>query len=185
MLDTLEVADWDALPALGEETHRIAMRSKPSPELVSYLKSLPDCDDAAEAAMDWIDLSDMMSTPDVLIDADDRVLEAAEACLLLDYPMERPATRVIRAPDGRGFTRGDLMRAVLETYQAVYDTETRSQSGPTPPVEERGPAGGLLNRPESDGIYGIAMHDIEDLGVSGVCVHDVDGVVWLSLALES
>jgi len=111
-----------------------------------------------------------------LIDAGHTVLDAAEATLVLSYPLEIMATRLIRPVDGKSFTRGELVMLIDETYREVYRLEANSQSSPTPPVQERGC---LLNRPESDGTFGIWGHDLDDLGIETIDVYRINGRVWL------
>ena len=138
--------------------------------------------DGETEPFDWMDLGDVRANFSVLIGADEVVLEAAEATLALTYPLHTAATRVIRPSNGKAFTRGELLKLIEETYQEVYRLETNSQSSPTPPVLERGSP---INRPESDGIFGIWGHDLSDLGVSDIIVYRIDGRVWLDLNMES
>ena len=93
------------------------------------------------------------------------MLEAAEATLALTYPLDIAATRSIRPADGKAFTREELVRLIDETYREVYRLETDLQSSPTPPIHERGQ---LINRPRSDGIFGIWGHDLDDLGIAEI-----------------
>ena len=52
--------------------------------------------------------------------------------------------------------------------RAVENTATEQ----VPPPGEQGP---LLNRPRSDGVFGIGFHDFGDLGLESVDVYDVSG----------
>lgn len=99
--------------------------------------------------------------------------------MVLTYPLKTAATRSIRPADGKAFTRGELVKLIDETYREAYRLETNSQSSPTPPVHERVR---LINRPASDGIFGIWGHDLEDLGISKINIYRIDGSVWLDLA---
>lgn len=51
------------------------------------------------------------------------------------------------------------------------------------PEELRGAV--TLNRPASDGTFGIWGHDLDDLGVSSIEIHEVDGKIWLDPVMES
>lgn len=124
----------------------------------------------------WMDLRDVRENFATLLDADEVVLEATEATLVLSYPFDIAATRVIRPTNGKSFTRGELVLLINETYQEIYRLEDNSQSSPTPPVHERGT---YLNRPESDGAFGIWGHDLDDLGIAEIEVYRVDGRIWL------
>jgi hypothetical protein len=169
MLDELKAGDWDAMPEFGVPIATIGMTST-------------DEDEPGDEPLPWIDLRVFRARPERTIAPDEAVLAVPEATLLLDYPMETPALRIIRAGDGKAFTRYELMAAILSTYESVYDSESLTQSAPTPPPDERG---FLLNRPASDGVFGVAMHDLDDLGVSSVEVFNVAGDIRLTPVMES
>lgn len=169
MLDELKAGEWDEMPDLGEPIATIEMTSR-------------DGDAPDDDPLPWIDLSVFRSRPELVIAPDATVLEVPEAMLLLDYPMETPALLKLRAKNGKGFARSELMAAILSTYEAVYDSESLTQSTPTPEVGDRGL---LLNRPASDGIFGVCSHDLDDLGVSSVEVYNVGGDIWLTPVMES
>ena len=138
--------------------------------------------DGETEPFNWMDLRDVPGNFTRLLNPGEAVLEAAEAVLVLTYPLKKAATRSIRPADGKAFTRGELVRLIDETYREVYRVETGSQTSPTPPVHERGQ---LINRPSSDGIFGIWGHDLDDLGIGGINVYRIDGRVWLDLNMES
>jgi hypothetical protein len=138
--------------------------------------------DGQTEPFDWMDLRCMHPAFEQLIAADEVVLDAGQATLVLDYPFERPVARELHAANGRAFSRGELMKRIDETYRRTYRLETETQSAPTPDVGERGQ---LLNRPPSDGVVGILGHDYGDLGVSSIKVYQIDGVVWLMLDMVS
>jgi hypothetical protein len=138
--------------------------------------------DGETEPFDWMDLCDVPENFSRLLNAGEVVLEAPEAILALTYPLDMAAIRSIHPADGKAFTRGELVKLIDETYREVYRLETATQSSPTPPVHERT---GLINRPESDGIFGIWGHDLNDLGIGGINVYRIDGRVWLDLDMES
>jgi hypothetical protein len=143
------------------------------------IQSEPDEDAIADGETDpfnWMDLRYVQKDLSRLIDANEVVLEATEATLLLSYPLGINATRLVRPADETSFTRGELVKLIDETYREIYRLETNSQSSPTPPVQERR---GLINRPESDGTFGIWGHDLDDLGIEEIYVYRVNGHVWL------
>ena len=156
----------------GEIENSIAIQTELSEDAIA---------DGETGPFNWINLRDVPENFSRLLNASEVVLEAAEAILVLTYPLKVAATRSIRPADGKAFTRGELVRPIDETYREVYRLETNSQSSPTPPVHERGQ---LLNRPESDGIFGIWGHDLEDLGVTDIKVYRIDGQVWLDLDMD-
>ncbi len=63
----------------------------------------------------WIDLRDVPENFSVLLNAEEIVIEAAEATLILTYPMEFAAMRQIRPSNGKAFTRGELVKLIDET----------------------------------------------------------------------
>jgi hypothetical protein len=138
--------------------------------------------DGETEPFNWMDLGDVRENFSILLNADEFVLETPEATLALTYPLNMAATRVIRPENGKAFTRGELVKLIEETYQELYRLETDSQSLPTPPVHERG---SFINRPESDGIFGVWGHDLGDLGVSEIAVYRIAGRVWLDLDMVS
>jgi hypothetical protein len=143
------------------------------------IQSEPDEDAVADGEtepFDWMDLRNVRENFSRLIDAGKVAVEAVEATLILSYPLTIIATRLIRPVDGKSFTRGELVTLIDETYREVYRLEANSQSLPTPPVQERGH---LLNRPKSDGMFGIWGHDLDDLGIEKIGVYRIDGRIWL------
>lgn len=185
--DKLEILNWDKMPKFSNPMNEIEMTSQPDAEDIEDAKNNPFFDGDPSTPYDWMDLSVMAKEPERLINGDAVVLDAPSARLVLTYPIENPVVRTIHAPDGIAFKRADLMKAILETYEAIYFAETHTQSVPTPCVEERveRPDINLLNRPASDGMFGVSMHDIEDLGVSSVTAYQVQGDIWLEPSMES
>ena len=170
-----KVAEADLLFRAGDQ----------APILSILITSQPDADAVADGEtepFDWMDLRYMDDAPELLIDADEIVLEVDEATLVLDYPFETPVTRYLCAENSVGFKRGALMKFIAETYRRVYELEANSQSSPTPePIDREG----SLNRPASDGEFGIYGHDYSDLGVSSIDAYEVSGKIWLVPEMES
>ena len=139
-------------------------------------------EDGENDPFNWMDLRDVRKNFKALLDADEIVLEAGEASLALTYPLNIAATRSIRPSNGTAFTRGELVTLINETYEEVYRLEANSQSSPTPPLHERGT---LINRPQSDGTFGIWGHDLDDLGISEIGVYVIGGHVWVEPEMVS
>ena len=89
---------------------------------------------------------------------------------------------MLEAANGKAFTRAELVALIDETYREIYRLEGETQSEPTPPISERGQ---IINRPASDGTFGISVHDLDDLGISGIDVYRIDGRIWLDPVMES
>lgn len=168
------VAQEDLPEELGAEAERaIPIQSKRDDAAIA---------DGETDPFDWMDLRDVSLRFSSLLNADEAVLEASEATLVLSYPMEMAAKRLIRPSNGKAFTRGELVKLIDETYREIYRLEAGSQSSPTPPVDERV---GLVNRPRSDGSFGIWGHDLDDLGIERIGVYVIDGHVWLRPSMVS
>ena len=61
------------------------------------------------------------------------------------------------APPVSGFTRRRLAMAICDLYRDIYETEEATTKIPTANIP------GMLNRCETNGVYGIWGHSIEDL----------------------
>ncbi len=130
-------------------------------------QSLPDEDDIADGAdepFNWFDLRYVPDGLSRLIDPNEMVLIATQATLLLDYPMSVVATRQIIAENAKSFSRIELLLALnqfyLDVYQIEDDTMPKDVSEPRETMS--------MNRPKSDGAFGIAGHVLNDLGVSSI-----------------
>ena len=124
-----------------------------------FIRSELDEDALAAGETDpfgYMDLRDVQENFSWLIDADEVVLKASKSNLGLVLSSQSCSNTFDTSPDGKSFTRGELVMLIDETYREVYRLEANSQSSPTPAIEERR---GLQNRPESDGIFGIWGHD--------------------------
>lgn len=160
-------------PGVSPPSSIISISSRP------YAEAIADGD---TEPFDWMDLSDVEGAMDRLIDAGEVVLEVNEATLVLVYPFETAAIRELRAENGIAFTRGELMKRIDETYRRIYSLEEESQSSTTPEIADRGAS---LNRPRSDGEFGIWGHDYRDLGVLSIEVQRVANGVWLNPSMVS
>ena len=160
-------------PGSDETEETVSIESEPDEEALADGESDP---------FGWIDLRDLPDGLARLIDGDEIVLRVGQASLVISYPLEVMAVRSIAAANGEAFTRAELVALIHETYKEIYRLEDETQSTPTPTISERGQ---IINRPASDGTFGISMHDFEDLGISGIDVYRVDGRVWLDPVMES
>lgn len=183
----LRIATETEFEALGREADLvIPITSRADPDEAadnaSFLTELGYESDAPSDVLPWFDLKNVATGLEDLIDGEERVLPDLTAHLLLHYPLEQPCVRPIQATSPEGFSRADMLRLIAGTYLEIYRQEADSQSVPTPAPAERE---GLINRPGSDGTFGIWGHDIEDLGVEGIEVHRIGGTVWLKLHMVS
>jgi hypothetical protein len=114
---------------------------------------------------------------------DEIVIPFDRANLMIVYPLTVPATVPIQAAIPWGFTRGELVRAICEEYENVYEAEEATAATKTVPREER------LERPErnrTDGVYGIWGHDLDELVLTSLrWTRGSDGVVEIELHVEA
>ena len=67
-------------------------------------------------------------------------------------------------------------------YEEIYDEEEASAITKTLPMSERK----IMNRNQTDGIYGIWGHDLDDIAISGVEARRTkDGEIVLILGIKS
>lgn len=69
------------------------------------------------------------------------------------YPLGNPVTFEYHSDKEEGFTRVELARKICAGYAKIYEEEGEAETI----------APHLLNRAQSDGLYGIWGHDIENL----------------------
>lgn len=100
-------------------------------------------------------------------------LAEGEYKLIIDYPLERPYEQPVIVPPG-GMTRGELVDIITDAYEAIYKAEDETSNVDT---TQRG---GLLNRPRTNGKYGIWGHDLGDLDLGLIKVSD-DNVITLGV----
>ncbi len=114
---------------------------------------------------------------------DEIVIPFDRASLQIVYPLTVPATVPIHAALSWGFTRGELVRAICEEYENVYEAEEATASTKTVPREERGERPG---RNRTDGVYGIWGHDLDELVLTSLrWTRGPDGVVSIELQVEA
>jgi hypothetical protein len=130
----------------------------------------------------WISLQSPNEEIPRLIDADEIILPYSKVTLIIDYPLNKPASFEISA-QGSGFTKTQLIREISKKYHQIYQDEEESASIKTIPLEKRK---GLINRNETNGKYGVWGHDLADLDLSVVEVYkNREGKIYLTLSVES
>jgi hypothetical protein len=92
--------------------------------------------------------------------ADDAVVTSADnITIIFDYPLREEVE--FEYKNTNGFRYSDFWGAVYLGYTQIYAQE------PQPKASERLENAPLINRPETEGKYGIWGHDIEDLFLDG------------------
>ena len=114
---------------------------------------------------------------------DEIVIPFDRATLRISYPLTVPATVPIQASIPWGFTCGEIVRAICEEYENVYEAEEATAATKTVPREER------TERPErnrTDGVYGIWGHDLDELVLTSLrWTRGTDGLVEIELHVEA
>ena len=103
----------------------------------------------------------------MLLDAEVVVVPTPEIEIKFSYPMTVPKV-VVRKSD-TGFTLLDIAKIVHEEYVKIYREEDETKK------HQEAHGGGLLNRGDSDGKYGIWGHDLGDLYLEGAAIKSVSG----------
>lgn len=119
----------------------------------------------------------------VLRNPEEIVIPHEHATLVIDYPLSTPAKISISSKFPLGFTRAELIKAVCEEYENIYEAEEATASTKPIPLEERTT---LKNRNRTDGVYGIYGHDLDDLVLTAArWSRGSDGTVTIELHVES
>ena len=95
------------------------------------------------------------------------------------YPFSDTFTFDFNADKPEGFTMEHLIDCICRKYKEMYDEENAAVQVSTP--EERLACGGLLNREQTSGAFGICGHDLGDLYLEGITYSAEDNLVTLSV----
>jgi hypothetical protein len=138
--------------------------------------------DFPDGVIPWISIENPENEIEYLIDADEIVIENAEITLNIDYPLNNPAKFILKSAVN-GFTKKQLIIEISKKYHEVYVEEEKTAKTKTIPIDKRE---GVINRNETDGIYGIWGHDIGDLVLSEIEVFITEqGKIEIFLIIES
>ncbi|MEY8800197.1 hypothetical protein AB9K35_07765 [Leisingera sp. XS_AS12] len=95
----------------------------------------------------------------------------AEFSFLLDYPMNNAALVHVSGGPDEGFSAAKLLEIIREAYQGIYLSEEGED--PAPASQQFGELV-ILNRPQTQGIFGIWGHGIADLAVEQIEIYRLD-----------
>lgn len=130
----------------------------------------------------WISIEHPEKDINRLIDAEKLVTEVGEVSLYIDYPLNNPVSFIVKSPQN-GFTKKELVLEISKKYHEIYTEEEKTAKTKTVPMDQRKD---VINRNETDGIYGLWGHDIQDLDLSSIEVYKTtDGKIALVLGIES
>ncbi|MBA4318634.1 MAG: hypothetical protein C0412_09550 [Flavobacterium sp.] len=138
--------------------------------------------DFEDGVIPWISIENPENEIDKLIDSDKIVIPYSEITLIIDYPLNNPASFVLKNSSS-GFTKKQLILEISKKYYEIYKVEENTAKTKTIPVDKRE---GLINRNETDGKYGVWGHDIGDLDLSSIEVYKSEnGKIQIILGVES
>lgn len=114
---------------------------------------------------------------------DEIVIPFEQAVLVIDFPLTHPAKVAITAPLAQGFTRRELVTAICEEYENVYEAEEGTSHEKPVPLAERGEG---QSRNRTDGVYGIWGHDLTDLVLTSLrWTRSPEGTVTIELHIDA
>ncbi|SEP59819.1 hypothetical protein [Flavobacterium urocaniciphilum] len=141
-----------------------------------------DIKDFEDGVIPWISIENPESEIDRLIGSDEIVVPFSEIILNIDYPLNNPASFVLKSSTN-GFTKRELILEISKLYYEIYNVEENTSNIKTIPIEQRK---GVINRNQTDGKYGIWGHDIGDLDLSSIEVYKTEnGKIHIILIVES
>ncbi|MFG6572427.1 hypothetical protein ACGYLO_12540 [Sulfitobacter sp. 1A13353] len=114
---------------------------------------------------------------------DEVIMRAKSVEMIIDYPLNKPAHLIITDLPEDCLTAHLICKSVSEACHEIYRIEDQGQE--VPKTQE---AGGItfLNRPSTDGAFGVWGHGITDLVIEIIEVYDEgDGRALVRLAVGS
>ncbi|PRW60149.1 bifunctional acetaldehyde- alcohol dehydrogenase isoform A [Chlorella sorokiniana] len=144
---------WHAAPSGGEVQFSVVIAGPDGPE-EGYGVGL---------VKQRVDYSKPESCKD-LVNPEEVVIREPTIQVLFDYPLSTPTTETLHGdvPGGGGFTRRHLLACLQDVYTHIYAEE--EAAAPVPDRSGRS----LLNRPTTQGPYGIWGHELGDLLLTGM-----------------
>ena len=129
-------------------------------------------------------LNDIDAAIAELDEPDEIVIPHEHAIVVIKYPLSVPASIEVHSPIEHGFTRAELVRAICESYQHVYEAEAATATTkPVLALEERA---GNKRRNRTDGLYGIWGYDLAELVLTAThWQRRFDGVVVIDLQVAT
>lgn len=88
--------------------------------------------------------------------------------IIIEYPLRNKAEIIVSGIT----TLNDLLRDVVEGYQQVYEIEEMSLTEPSSRICDIVPGCSLINRNETNGVFRIWGHALEDLAIEGVWIYE-------------
>lgn len=86
---------------------------------------------------------------------------------LIDYPLDNPAVITVLSRDDETHSMQDIVAIVKAAYEGIYHIEDGGENV-ADHIESNGIT--IMNRPQTNGVFGISMHTIHDLAIEGLRV---------------
>lgn len=113
-----------------------------------------------------------------------RLIERSMIRILFDYPLDTVGPTAdekrhhgwifeFKAPNGKFFTQGDLVRIIRSQYQQIYDEEDKTSNVKATTIP------GMMNRAQTTGKFQIWGHVITDLALEGIKYNPKTNLVTL------
>ena len=174
---------WNDLPLSilqQMSPEQIAIRKQVSEnDGFAFPEHIPDDPEASELLPEIAVLA--IRHPKMVIEeADEVVLDAPEAELLLYYPLSVIVSLPLKAV-GSGITRREILNVIHDAYMQIYREEERVSRPEN--SEDQGELS--LNRTETKGPYGIFGHVLRDLVVERINIYHHKGRYFIIPAIES
>lgn len=126
-----------------------------------------ELEDFEDGIIPWISIENPESEMDRLIDSNEIVTPYSEITKIIDYPLNKPTSFVLRNSKN-GFTKKELILEISKKYHEIFTVEETTATIKTIPPDKRKK---IMNRNETNGNYGIWGHDIGDLDLSSIEVY--------------
>ena len=107
------------------------------------------------------------------------VIPQQSTSIEFNYPFSGTFTFEFKADTSEGFTLEHLIDSICRKYKEMYDEENSTVQVST--IDERLARGGLINREETNGKFGIWGHDLYDLYLEGIRYDLSKNIVRLSV----
>jgi hypothetical protein len=123
-------------------------------------------EDKDEEVLPWINLGSRFTDQlPHLLNSEEVCITDDSTIIYFDYPLTNSCELIIGQ---RGLTRAQIASAIRNKYVEIYEMEKKTSNLPEETISERYPGSLLLNRAETNGIYGIWGHMLDDLCLSGM-----------------
>ena len=116
-----------------------------------------------------------------ILGPDEIVIKDSEIGIVFSYPLEKPFEFKFKSEGG--FTKKGLFHCITEQYKKIYKEEQESSEIDVEKAqkERTGYMALCMNRPTSNGKYGIWGHSIGDLWIEGIEYNSETKKVHLSI----